>query len=453
MYEITDTRQSPYSSICYIRTDWSDGTATQASGVVVGFNDVLTALHAVYDVNRGGWAKDVIIYPGTDTSPYFTAPFGVYTDVGSIVGRAPNWDLDGDGLLTQAESQGDLALIGLRSAIGDVTGWLPVTDLASSFNGLLTGYPQRGTGLMAESDLASAASQYGVYMVDSGLGAGASGGPLLYSAGGVTSVVGVLSSGNYENTISTYAGLFGAGTWDWLKAAIAADDTLMGLPPGTAPVSSPNIFMGTSGSDSFTGTAGRDVFTGIAGNDHFDGSDGLDVAVFTGTRASHTITFPAANELQVADGVPGRDGTDLLWNVERVQFDDYTVAFDIHGDAGAAYRLYQAAFDRAPDLPGLGYQTNALDSGLSLSQVAGNFIASPEFQAKYGNVANDTQFITLLYQNVLHRAPDDGGLQYHLDEIARGESRADVLTHFSESPENQANVIGQIENGIVFVHV
>jgi V8-like Glu-specific endopeptidase len=453
MYEITNTQQSPYSSICYIRTDWQDGSATRGSGVVVGINDVLTALHVVYDATRGGWARDVIIYPGTDTSPFFTAPFGVFDDVGTIVGRAPNWDLDGDGLLTQEESAGDLALIGMKSPIGETTGWLPVTDLASSFNGLLTGYPARGTGLMAESDVATAVYQTGVYTVDSGLGAGASGGPLLYTAGGVTSVVGVLSSGNSSDTLSTYAGLFGAGTWDWLKGAMDANDVYIGLPPGTAPEASPNVYMGTAASDSYTGSAGRDVFTGLGGNDTFDGSDGLDVAVFSGKESEHTITQLASNELRVSDSVASRDGTDLLWNVERVQFDDYTVAFDIHGDAGEAYRLYQAAFNRAPDLPGLGYQTNALDSGLPLEYVAGNFIASPEFQRTYGNV-DDTQFLTLLYQNVLHRAPDPGGLQFHLDEMhVQGQSRAMELVHFSESPENQANVIGQISNGIVFVHV
>jgi serralysin len=104
-----------------------------------------------------------------------------------------------------------------------------------------------------------------------------------------------------------------------------------------------------------------------------------------------------------------------------------------------------------PDLGGMGYQMHALDMGFSLSQVAAAFIASPEFQAKYGNVDN-TQFITLLYQNVLDRAPDSGGLQFHLQELeVWGLSRADVLTNFSESPENQANVIGAIQNGILYV--
>ena len=54
---------------------------------------------------------------------------------------------------------------------------------------------------------------------------------------------------------------------------------------------------------------------------------------------------------------------------------------------------------------------NALDQGLNISQVAQNFINSPEFSATYGSL-NDTQFVTQLYANVLHRAPDDGGLAY-----------------------------------------
>jgi len=453
MNEVTNTLELPYSAICYVRTDWPDGSSTRASGVVVGINDMLTALHVVYDESRGGWAKDLVVYPGTDTVPNITAPFGVFTDVGSMVGRAPNWDLNGDGLLTDEESQGDLALVGFKSPIGDTTGWLPVTDMQFSFSGVLAGYPARGTGLMIESDPANASTDFGVYSIDSGLGAGASGGPLLYTNGGVTSVVGVLSSGNATETLSTYAGLFGNGTWSWLQNAIDANDTLIGLPPGTAPVTSPNIFMGTTANDAYVGTAGRDVFTGLAGNDTFEGSSGLDIAVYSGTWSSHSITMLASNEIQVADSIVSRGGTDILWDVERLQFDDYTIAFDINGDAGEAYRLYQAAFNRAPDLPGLGFQTNALDTGLTLEQVASNFIASPEFQRTYGSV-DDTQFLTLLYQNVLHRAPDEGGLQFHLDEMhVQGQTRAMELVHFSESPENQANVIGQIQNGIVFVHV
>ena len=111
---------------------------------------------------------------------------------------------------------------------------------------------------------------------------------------------------------------------------------------------------------------------------------------------------------------------------------------------------YKAAFDRVPDIGGLGYQMHDLDVGFALTRVAGNFIASPEFQSTYGNVDN-SQFVTLLYNNVLDRAPEDAGLAYHVNRLATGATRADVLIGFSESPENQANVIGAIEYGMIYV--
>jgi V8-like Glu-specific endopeptidase len=450
MYQVYETTTPPYASICYIRCDWPDGTATRASGVVVGVNDVLTALHAVYDTTRGGWASDVTIVPGTAILPAINAPFGEFTDVGSMVGRAPNWDLDGDGFLTQQESSGDLALVGLKSPIGFTTGWLPVADVGSNFYGEMDGYPARGNGLMEEQVFARATDYFGVYDIGSGLGPGASGGPLLDNVNGVLSVVGVLSSGNSNETLSTYAGLDGAGTWQWLQQAIANDDTLLGLPAGGAPVTSPTVFLGGIGSQALNGTPGPDVLIGKGGDDTIDGGAGLDIATYSGTRASHTITILDSGAVQVADTVAARDGVDTLWHVERAQFDDVWVAFDIQGDAGQAYRLYQAAFDRAPDLAGLGFQINALDTGFSLVQVANNFLGSPEFQATYGSL-DDTQFITKLYENVLHREPEAAGLQFHLQELASGQTRAMMLTHFSESPECQQLLMGAMAYGIQYI--
>lgn len=449
MFEVTDRTTAPYASVCYIRCDWADGSATRASGVIVGDNDVLTALHAVYDPLLG-WARKVTIYPAVDTSPAFTTPFGSYTNIGTMVGRAATWDTDGDGLLTQQESQGDIALIGLESRIGDMTGWLPVANIARDFTGIMAGYPARGTGLMAESVFADASTQWGVYDVDSGLGPGASGGPLLYTANGATSVVGVLSSGNSNETLSTYAGLFGAGTYSWLQQAMAANDTLIGLPPGSAPLASPTLFTGTSAADTLTGTSGGDVFTGLGGNDTFEGTWGIDTAVYTGTRASYTVAQVEPDVLRVSDTMSSRDGVDTMWHVERIRFADLSLAFDYTGDAGEAYRLYIAAFNRTPDMAGLGFQISALDSGFSLVQIANGFLASPEFSSKYGALDN-ADYVTQLYRNVLHRDPEQEGLDFHLNELASGETRAMVLTHFSESPECQALLLGQAQNGIAYI--
>ncbi len=141
----------------------------------------------------------------------------------------------------------------------------------------------------------------------------------------------------------------------------------------------------------------------------------------------------------------------MLTNVERLQFSDTYIALDIAGTAGQAYRLYQAAFDRKPDLAGLGYWIKDMDKGTSLTTVAAGFFQSSEFQKLYGSNPNTTTLITNFYQNVLHRAPDQAGFDYWAGELNTGKiTPAGALASFCESTENQALVIGSIQNGIEY---
>ncbi len=205
-----------------------------------------------------------------------------------------------------------------------------------------------------------------------------------------------------------------------------------------------DTLVGNSGDETLAGGTGNDFLNGMAGDDLLDGGSGLDTALYSGNKASYTIA--AADE---GFTVSGPDGVDTLLGVERIRFGDVNVALDIDGTAGQAYRLYQAAFNRTPDIGGLGYQMNALDQGLTLQQVAQNFINSPEFSRTYGSLST-SEFVTQLYANVLHRAPDEGGLAYHIARLDAGVPRAGVLEGFSESPENQAALIGTIQNGMVY---
>jgi V8-like Glu-specific endopeptidase len=451
MYEVTNRLAAPYASICYLRCEWADGTASRASAVVVGVNDVLTALHTVYSAEHGGWARSITLIPAADTQPV-SRPFGEYSDVGSVSGRAANWDLNGDRLLSQEESQGDLALIGMRSRIGDVTGILPVARYPVDFAGTMAGYPGRGTGLMAEEVYADASNWYSVYNIASGLGAGASGGPLLANVGGVTSVVGVLSSGTFNSTSSTYAGLYSDATWSWLQGAMVANDHLVGpSAPTSVTTATGTIFTGGSGGDTLVGGIGRDTFTGGGGNDVLDGGPGLDMAVYSGFRSTYLVTV-AGGSVTVGDSVAARDDLDTLRNIERVKFLDVTLAFDVDGNAGQAYRLYKAAFNRPPDQVGLGHQIKAMDAGMSLDQIAANFLASNEFR-QYAGLGN-AEFVTLLYAHVLGRAPDAPGYALHMNSLATGFlNRAELLKGFSESPENQQNpaVLVGVQNGITYI--
>lgn len=196
------------------------------------------------------------------------------------------------------------------------------------------------------------------------------------------------------------------------------------------------------------GTSGNDRFTAGIGNETFDGGAGRDLVMLSGARANYTVK--AANGGYTVTDNTGNGGIDLLLNIEQLQFADANVSFEISGAAGQAYRLYQAAFNRVPDLPGLGFWIRSLELGYTLDSVSNQFIVSPEFAATFGAVSN-REFATLLYRQALHREPDQGGLDWWTARLDEGASRAGVLTGFSESAENQAQVIGAIQNGITFI--
>lgn len=178
------------------------------------------------------------------------------------------------------------------------------------------------------------------------------------------------------------------------------------------------------------------------------------VTVFNGKMTDYGWTVNGSTvsvEQQVFKGLDAYMTT--LHNVNRIGFYDYNIAFDIGGNAGAAYRLYKAAFDREPDLGGLGYWINLLDKGMSLKEVSSGFVNSTEFHNMYGSKTNNTEFVTLLYQNVLDRTPDQGGFDWWVHKMhtdSQTYSRENVLIGFSESVENRQNVIDLIGQGIQY---
>ena len=104
------------------------------------------------------------------------------------------------------------------------------------------------------------------------------------------------------------------------------------------------------------------------------------------------------------------------------------------------FRLYNASFKRLPDADGLEYWINQFSSGEnSIRVVASSFLGSAEFKERYGSDVSDEQFVNTLYQNVLGRDADAGGLDYWLKALSSGaETRYEALLGFAESPENKA---------------
>lgn len=140
-----------------------------------------------------------------------------------------------------------------------------------------------------------------------------------------------------------------------------------------------------------------------------------------------------------------------IQNVERLKFSDAAIALDIDGNGGQAYRVYQAAFNRSPDKSGLGYWIDYLDQGHSISEVANGFVDSAEFKKLYGENPIINTLVTQFYQNVLHRSPDQGGLDYWVNELNTGhQTIPQVLGNFSESTENKTNLATVIGNGFEY---
>ncbi len=98
-------------------------------------------------------------------------------------------------------------------------------------------------------------------------------------------------------------------------------------------------------------------------------------------------------------------------------------------------RLYSAYFLRWPELDGFNFWLGQYSSGArNLDLMSQFFAASAEFQSLYGNLSN-SQFVELVYFNVLGRGPDAAGLSYWVTRLDTGLSRGTMMIFFSESEE------------------
>lgn len=211
-----------------------------------------------------------------------------------------------------------------------------------------------------------------------------------------------------------------------------------------------DFLTGTSGAENLYGGAGDDRLHGLDGDDYLDGGVGHDLAFYGKARANYEVR--AFGDRFLVTDLAGNEGRDMLANMERLVFPDMSVAVDVDGAGGKAFRLYQAALNRSPDIQGLGFWIYALDHGTSLESVANGFIGSAEFRSIYGDTPSNADLVYRFYLNVLHREPDASGLEFWVRALDLNiATRAQVLLGFSESPENYLQLIGSMDNGFQFI--
>ena len=130
----------------------------------------------------------------------------------------------------------------------------------------------------------------------------------------------------------------------------------------------------------------------------------------------------------------------IVPNDSRVYVEDGLVSTDIYenGITGQVFRLYQAAFNRMPEQAALVYHINDIEvNGLSIEQIAKNFVQAPEFKTVYGENSTNEEFVNFLYQIILQRNASEFEVNPYVYQLENGlTDRAGLLLAFAQSAEN-----------------
>lgn len=195
------------------------------------------------------------------------------------------------------------------------------------------------------------------------------------------------------------------------------------IPDSTSPTGGRDFLTGGTGGETLSALDGNDTVTGLGGNDVLNGGPGIDTAIFSGPQFAYTLVLEPG-ETRLVDRRPDVNGTDTLINIEFLDFtvDEQDGPFNLQQFGGVAslsaqdfesfIELYIAYFNRAPDAVGLNFWGTAFANGTTLETMASLFVDQTETRATYPDGTSNTEFATSVYNNVLGRTPDQGGIDF-----------------------------------------
>ena len=193
------------------------------------------------------------------------------------------------------------------------------------------------------------------------------------------------------------------------------------------------------------GSVRDDIFVDGPADQLFIGNGGHDILIVNESWRGSMVSVQANGDLTLIH----RGQTDTARGVAEMRFIDGRMVLDANDPAAAVTRLYQASLGRPPDQGGLNFWIGAVQAGAPLADLATAFLASPEFATRFGTGLPNDSFVTALYQNVLGRAPDVGGLAFWTGNLDRGAlTRGAALAGISESQENKSTTARLVAAGI-----
>jgi len=192
----------------------------------------------------------------------------------------------------------------------------------------------------------------------------------------------------------------------------------------------------------------NDTFKGQPGTDLIDGGLGTDTVVYSGPLEQYTVN-KSGNRYIVSEPT-GSDDTDYLTSIERLKFNDKSLAIDIDGNAGTTAKILGAVFGKASlsNKNYVGIGLSFLDSGWTYDNLAGVALEAA------GAKTND-QIVSLLWTNVIGTKPTAADKQPFIALLENGVT-AGALAHLAaDSSFNTTNInlVGLAQTGIEYMPV
>ena len=182
-----------------------------------------------------------------------------------------------------------------------------------------------------------------------------------------------------------------------------------------------------------------------------DEGGGVNTAVFPGAFTSQaTVVGGGGNEtVDLQPGAIGTLTTATLTSVDKIQFVDGSILENNATPDAQAALMFLGVFGRTPDAANAGGFGQLAIQGGRLA-AANAMLATSEGSADTTGLSN-TAFVTRLYENMLHRAPEASGLSGWVADLDTGLlGRGDVLERFAASPEAQTANAALFDSGRVF---
>ena len=193
-----------------------------------------------------------------------------------------------------------------------------------------------------------------------------------------------------------------------------------------------------------------DKFLNTPSKDNFDGGPGIDTMVYEGP-VSNYVVLPGVTGIEVSSANYS-EGSDWLLGIERLQFKDKGLAFDVEGHAGIAAKTLGLVFGQeAVNVPKyMGICLDYLDNKkMSAAQLMHEALA-----VRLGADAQNTEkLVSFLYERLTGSVPIQSEKDKYVSWITSGAYTADTLAVFASELSLNPVVIqlmGMSATGIAF---